>query len=256
MPTGAITSHIDVAQLVLYAFWIFFACLILYLRREDKREGYPLESDRSAHIRVQGFPPMPAPKTFNLPHGGTYMAPSGEADTREVRAEPVGLWPGAPLQPTGNPLVDGVGPAAYAARAQSPELTLDGEPKLVTLTASGFELEARDPDPRGMVVVAADGVAVGAVKEAWVDRSDAAVRFYELTVGPAGGRTALLPVNFASIDGARGEIRVKALLAKHFADVPRQSQPDSITMREEDQITAYYAGGTLYATPDRQEPLF
>ena len=34
------------AQVVLYAFWIFFAGLILYLRREDKREGYPLESDR------------------------------------------------------------------------------------------------------------------------------------------------------------------------------------------------------------------
>ena len=47
MPTGAITQYIDVAQVTLYAFWIFFALLIFYLRREDKREGYPLESDRS-----------------------------------------------------------------------------------------------------------------------------------------------------------------------------------------------------------------
>ena len=29
METGAITSYIDVAQVVLYAFWIFFAGLIL-----------------------------------------------------------------------------------------------------------------------------------------------------------------------------------------------------------------------------------
>ncbi len=33
---GAITSYIDVAQVVLYAFWIFFAGLIFYLRREDR----------------------------------------------------------------------------------------------------------------------------------------------------------------------------------------------------------------------------
>ena len=52
MPTGAITQYIDVAQLTLYAFWIFFALLIVYLRREDKREGYPLESDRSGSITV------------------------------------------------------------------------------------------------------------------------------------------------------------------------------------------------------------
>ena len=45
---GAITQYIDVAQILLYAFWIFFAGLLIYLRREDKREGYPLESERSA----------------------------------------------------------------------------------------------------------------------------------------------------------------------------------------------------------------
>lgn len=63
-----ITEHIDVAQVVLYVFWIFFFGLIYYLRREDKREGYPLESERSAHITVQGFPAMPEPKTKKLSH--------------------------------------------------------------------------------------------------------------------------------------------------------------------------------------------
>ncbi len=55
MPTGAITQYIDVAQLALYAFWIFFARLIFYLRREDKREGYPLESDRSGSHQRAGL---------------------------------------------------------------------------------------------------------------------------------------------------------------------------------------------------------
>ena len=106
MPTGAITGYMDVAQLVLYAFWIFFASLIFYLRREDKREGYPLESDRTRgtnRLIVQGFPFIPKPKTFLLPHEGTYQAPSGNPDRREVKARPFLPTLGAPLVPTGNP---------------------------------------------------------------------------------------------------------------------------------------------------------
>ena len=45
MPRGEITAYLDVAQVVLYAFWIFFAGLVFYLRREDRREGYPLEAE-------------------------------------------------------------------------------------------------------------------------------------------------------------------------------------------------------------------
>ena len=36
---GDITARIDVAQVVLAAFWVFFAGLGYYLHREDKREG-------------------------------------------------------------------------------------------------------------------------------------------------------------------------------------------------------------------------
>ena len=53
MGTGAITGYIDVAQIALYVFWGFFAALIYYLHQEDKREGYPLESDRSDRVVVQ-----------------------------------------------------------------------------------------------------------------------------------------------------------------------------------------------------------
>lgn len=58
-----ITSSIDFAQLLLYAFWLFFAGLIYYLRREDKREGYPMEPD-GRRVRIQGWPPMPEEKFF------------------------------------------------------------------------------------------------------------------------------------------------------------------------------------------------
>ena len=37
MGTGAITQYVDVAKLVLYAFWIFFFGLIYYLIRDNHR---------------------------------------------------------------------------------------------------------------------------------------------------------------------------------------------------------------------------
>ena len=43
MGTGAITEYMDLAQLALYVFWIFFFSLVIYLHREGKREGWPLQ---------------------------------------------------------------------------------------------------------------------------------------------------------------------------------------------------------------------
>ena len=255
MHTGAITNYIDVAQLALYAFWIFFAGLVYYLRSEDKREGYPLESDRSDRIRVQGFPPIPRPKTFLLQHGGTRLAPSGvAAPTAPLRADPIGPWPGAPLEPTGNPMLDGVGPGAYADRAETPDLTFEGLPKIVPLrVATDFTIEPRDPDPRGMEVIGADGQTGGVVRDAWVDRSETLIRYLEVEI--ASGRRVLLPINYTRIDGRRKRVKVKSILGRHFADVPSLQNPDQVTFREEDRITAYYASGHLYAEPSRMGPV-
>jgi photosynthetic reaction center H subunit len=254
MQTGSITEYMDVAQIVLYAFWIFFAGLIFYLRREDKREGYPLESDRSSgRVAVQGFPAIPSPKTFVLPHGGTQVSPRLETPA-PVAAEPVGRWPGAPLEPSGDPMADGVGPAAYAMRADTPDLTIDGEVKIVPLRAAAdFSLEERDPDPRGMEVVAADGVVAGKVSDVWVDRSETIARYLEVEI--AGGRRVLLPVNFTRVNGKRRQVKVESIFAHHFAGVPGTKSPDRVTFREEDRIAAYYAGGHLYAEPSRLGPL-
>ncbi len=61
------TPYMDITQWVLYAFWFFFFGLILYLRREDKREGYPLVSNEPGRT-VQGFPEYPGPKEFIPTH--------------------------------------------------------------------------------------------------------------------------------------------------------------------------------------------
>lgn len=255
MQTGALTSYLDVAQLTLYAFWVFFIGLIWYLRQEDKREGYPLISDRPESPILEGIPPMPAPKTFLLRGGGTYQAPPGTIERRPIAAEPQEIWPGAALEPTGDPLRDQVGPASYAERHDTPDLTAEGEPMIVPLrVAKGFYVEPRDPDPRGMTVIAADGETAGKVTDIWVDRSEPQIRFLEVDVA-AGGGTKLLPIYYARIDGKRRQVKVKALLARQFADVPGIASPDQITLREEDRILGFFGGGHLYAEPSRMEPV-
>ena len=255
---GAITGYIDVAQLTLYAFWIFFAGLILYLRREDKREGYPLRSERSGAIIVQGFPPLPAPKAFLLQGGGTIMAPRPEEATPGVPARAAEEWAGSPLVPTGDAMVDAIGPAAYALRADAPDMMFGcQDPRLVPLRADpDFFLAEEDPDPRGMIVVGADNRQAGTVTDAWVDRSEAIVRYLEVRVDyAAAARNVLVPMTMLQIDAGRRRVFVRAITAQQFANVPALRDPDRVTLREEDRIMAYYGGGTLYATASRAEPL-
>jgi photosynthetic reaction center H subunit len=279
MPKGSITQHIDVALVVLYAFWAFFAYLIYYLRREDKREGYPLSYEGQENKPIFNFPSIPPPKTFVLLHGGTVEAPRPEGPQPPIAAVPVASWSGAPLEPTGDAMLDGVGPGSYALRADKPDLTIDGLPKIVPLRiASGeklvthatqgteanpapnsgryhhFTLSPRDPDPRGMEVIGADCIVAGVVKDVWIDVSEVLSRYLEVQMGQTGN-TVLLPMTFARIDKDRRRVHVKAILASQFARVPALRNPNEVTFREEDRITGYYGGGTLYATPLRRESL-
>jgi photosynthetic reaction center H subunit len=50
-------------------------------------------------------------------------------------------------------------------------------------------------------------------------------------------------------------VSVHALYAEQFAGVPATRATDRVTLLEEERITAYYGAGTLYADPNRAEPL-
>lgn len=257
MGTGAITQYVDVAQIVLYMFWVFFAGLIYYLQRESKREGFPLETDLpdGRVIFTPGFIGMPTPKTFLLPHGGEISVPNDNKSPQTLHAQPTHRWLGAPLEPTGNPMLDGVGPGAWADRADEPDLTFEGEAKIVPIrTIEGFGVAEQDPDPRGMDVIGADGEVGGTVRDLWVDRSEMMFRYLEVSVPVDGGmRQVLLPVNFSRIGDEA--VRVASILSHQFAKVPGTRYFDRVTLLEEEKIMAYYGGGTLYAEPSRQEPL-
>ncbi len=259
MGKGEITGYIDVAQITLYVFWVFFFGLVFWLRKEDRREGYPLESDPTGKVKDRGAGLLfPRPKTFRVRSGETFTAPNFRRDERPVAARRVGNWPGAPLVPTGNPLVDGVGPAAWAERADRPDLTWDGKNKIVPSRSDPhYGIASGDPDPRGIAVVGADGKVAGTVTDIWVDRAEHVVRYLEVDAGPGTG-PLLVPMNLAKIVGNRtkgGSVKVRSILAAQFDQAPRIKSPDSVTFLEEDRICAYFAGGNLYATPKRSEPL-
>ena len=255
---GEFVAGVDLVDVCLWAFTIFFLFLVLYLQREGMREGYPTESDSTGKVDTTAPLLPPTSKTFILPHGrGTIDAVTGSRDTRELALRRTAPWPGAPFEPTGNPMVDGVGPASYAERADVVDLTDDGRPRIVPFRAGdGYEVAEGDPDPRGMAVLGADGQKAGECVDLWIDRSEAIIRYLEVRVGEdAAAKNVLLPMPFANIHGKAKEIHVDAVYAEHFADVPTTRDPMAITRLEEDKVCGYYGGGKLYAEPSRKEPL-
>jgi photosynthetic reaction center H subunit len=251
---GAV-SNLDVAQIVLYAFWFFFAGLIFYLRREDRREGYPLENEATGRLKSSDSILIPRPKTFELSDGREVSAPNFRADTRAVNATKTEPWPGAPLQPTGDPLLAGVGPGSYAQRADETYKTHDGQDLIVPLrVATNFAVAPDSGNPIGYAVIGADRAQAGVIRDLWVDRGECILRYYEVEVA-GGDKRVLLPVTFSDVDAKRRRVKVSALTAVQFAGVPATRNSDKVTLLEEDRITSYYGAGTLYATPQRVEPL-
>jgi photosynthetic reaction center H subunit len=209
-------------------------------------------SERNKRHMV-GFPDLPAPKTFHLHDGRTRTVPDLNDRDPDVKAEPMDRWPGSPLVPTGNGMVDGVGPAAYAMRPDEPEKTMHGGPRLLPMrVATEFSVASEDPDPRGMPVVGKDNRRAGEVTDLWVDRAEPHIRYLEVKADGAEN-TVLLPMGFSRISDR--QVKVHSILASQFADVPTLKNPDQVTQREEDQISAYYGGGRLYATPESGEPI-
>jgi len=150
---------------------------------------------------------------------------------------------------------DAVGPGAYALREDVPELTSHGDPAIQPLrTATAYDVAPQDTDPRGLPVLGGDGKQGGIVRDIWIDSAEMLFRYLEVETNVKGGtRNVLLPIPFARI--RRNHVEVHAIYGMHFADVPGTRHPDQVTKREEDQISAYYGAGTLYASPDRSEPL-
>ncbi|MEO0485396.1 MAG: photosynthetic reaction center subunit H [Pseudomonadota bacterium] len=250
-------GNVDLASVSIWAFWGFFAFLIYYLQTENMREGYPLENDDGSPSN-QGPFPLPSPKTFKLPHGrGEVTVPSQEQEDSH-RRENLAMeqeYPskGSPFVPTGDPMADGVGPASWAPRRDVPELDGKGHPKIVPMAKLDAFVVSAGRDPRGLTVQSGDGEPVGVITDMWIDEPEQLVRYLEIELTTElGGGKRLVPMTFAVIK--RDRVVVRSLFEANFAGVPTTASPTQVTLLEEEKISAYYGGGTLYASPKRLEP--
>ncbi|MEL7166758.1 MAG: photosynthetic reaction center subunit H [Pseudomonadota bacterium] len=253
--SGSFFANFDLASLAIWLFYIFFAALIIYIQRENMREGYPLENDDGTEAANQGPYPVPSDKTFILRDGrGTLTVPSGQNPERsDIALRQTSKVNGYPFEPTGDPMIDGVGPASWAPRKDAPELDGHGHPKIVPMSASdGFSVAA-GVNPIGLPVVSGDGETVGKVTDLWVDAPEQLIRYIEYTLDPKwGSGNRLVPMTMSKVHGNR--VVVRSIYGKHFAAVPTIAADKQITLLEEEKIVAYYGGGLLYADRDRFEP--
>jgi len=251
MEFGAVTGYVDLAQILLYMFWLFFAGLIYYLVREGHREGYPMESD-GLSVEAKGWP-IPTPKTFKTVHGDV-VVPDLRRSEPPYSANGTYASPGSPIEPAGNPMLAGVGAGAWSNRADVPDMMHAGGVKIIPLrVATAYSISPNDTDPRGLVVMAGDFKSAGTVVDVWLDQAEMMFRYLEVETPTASGpRRVLLPIPFARIGS--DSVQVLSIFASQFADVPVLKNPDQVTFLEEDRISAYYGAGTLYAEPSRGEP--
>ncbi|NSX53456.1 photosynthetic reaction center subunit H [Parasulfitobacter algicola] len=248
-------GEFDLASLAIWLFWGFFALLIYYLQTENMREGYPLEDDDGNPAANQGPFPVPAPKTFKMNHGRedvTLPGPDRQA-RHDLALERTAVSDGFPFDPTGDPMLDGVGPASWANRQDAPELDGKGHPKILPMASlPGFAVSA-GRDPRGLPVQAGDLEIVGRITDMWIDEPEQLVRFLEFELDPQWGTgKRLVPIQMVRIKKDR--VKIRSIFGQHFANIPQTKSLSQVTMLEEEKIMGYYAGGTLYASVARFEP--
>ena len=248
MVGGTFFGNVDLASVSIWLFWLFFAGLIFYLQTENMREGYPLEDENGDPSANQGPFPLPKDKTFTLPNGqGELTVPSGaRGDRDDLALEHIPGAAGNPFMPTGDPMVDGVGPASWAPRHDVPELDGHGHPKIVPMAGLEDFFVSAGRDPRGLPVLSRDDQVVGTVTDMWVDPAEHEVRYLEYELEEEYGQgTRLVPITMARIKPKW--VMVRSLNRCHFAGTPQIATPGQITKLEDEKICGWYAGGTLYS---------
>jgi len=246
-------GNIDLALISIWLFWGFFAALVYYLQTENMREGFPLETEDGLPSPNQGLFPVPSPKTFLLPNGrGTVQSPPVDGgERRPIAMARTAVSEGFPHVPTGDAMLDGVGPASWAARRDVPELDGHGHNKIVPMAVSGTFAVSAGRDPRGLPVQGNDLKLVGKITDLWVDVPEQLVRYLELTLD--SGEKRLVPMPMARIHADK--VRVFSLSSDMFAKVPATKSATEVTLLEEDKITGFYGGGAMY-TADRKKKWF
>ena len=231
----------DLARISLWAFWLFFGGLVIWIQRENQREGYPLENDTGSP--AGSLFSTPEPKTFILPGGrGTVQAPGPNKERTDLALARTNAGEGFPFEPTGDAMDDGVGPASWAVREDAPELDAHGHAKIMPMASAHGIAVAAGRNPLGRKVIGNDRQVAGTITELWVDVPEQLVRYLEVTLADKSKRLIPMPMARIKTDG----VRINSISSARFAGIPKTAKADRVTKLEEEKICAYFAGGTMY----------
>ena len=184
-------------------------------------------------------------------HGGSVTLPQ-EYARRDLNASVRERSPGAPIYPTGDPLLAGVGPGAYTLRRDEPFLMHDGSRQLAPLRdATDYHCVDPERDPRGLRMYGDDYVEVGTVTDVWIDKGSKILRYLEVALD-GEPKHRLVPIFYAQFWRKTKSFKLDCLSSTQFAKAPILRHPDIVTAREEDRINGFYAGGYMYSTPLRE----
>ncbi len=153
---------------------LFFAGLIWYLRQEDRREGYPLESGsrrrrEAARLAVSSRAEDLPPRRRLDGAGARPIRP----DARPLNAAKTEPWPGAPYRADRRSAAGRRRPGLLGGAARLPYKTAEGHDLIAPLrVATNYAVAPEGGNPLGFTVIGGDRKAAGTVKDIWVDRSE------------------------------------------------------------------------------------
>ncbi len=251
---------IDITEMVLYLFFAFFLALVIYLQREGMREGFPVEDDVTGKLdRSPDFLYRDEPKAYKMSDGTTLYKPDFTRDTHATSSKRTAAWSGSPIEPTGNPLTAGVGPGAYAMRADVPDMTSHGTTRIAPLrVATDYFTDPKDAQLVGMGLVGIDNKSGGTITDIWIDRAEFLIRYLEVATinndGTATGKTVLVPMTMCAVQKASKTVLLDAVLGGQVSGAPQVANATQVTLLEEEKIVGYFGAGYLYATAARAEP--
>jgi photosynthetic reaction center H subunit len=143
-------------------------------------------------------------------------------------------------------MVDGVGPASWTPRQDVPEMNAHGHPKIGPMAGKEDFFISAGRDPRGMPVLSKDDQVVAHCTDMWIDEAEQEVRYLEIELEPEhGSGKRLVPMTLVRVQPRW--IMVASLHSSRFDGVPQVRTAGRITKLEEEKISAWYTGGTLYS---------
>ena len=89
--------------------------------------------------------------------------------------------------------------------------------------------------------------AEGKVHDLWFNRAEFFLRYFEVSIDGAEGRR-LIPSFFAEALPRDSAVRATTLIARDLRRAPIRADDSCITMREEDRLNGFFAGGLRFST--------